>query len=54
MASIWGRMWDIAGRTTKLNANVYAAVILVLSVICLWKIFETRGQGGWKALIPFY
>ena len=54
MTSIWSRIWDFAGKTSKFNSYVYAAVILVLSVICLWKIFEARGQGGWKALIPFY
>jgi uncharacterized membrane protein YhaH (DUF805 family) len=30
------------------------AVVYVLLVIALWKIFVKAGQPGWKALIPFY
>ena len=26
----------------------------ILCIICLWAIFEKRGEEGWTALIPFY
>ena len=26
----------------------------IASLVALWKIFEDRGQAGWKALIPYY
>ncbi len=29
-------------------------VLVVLAVICNWKIMEKAGEPGWKALIPFY
>jgi hypothetical protein len=29
-------------------------VILIVSIIAMWKIFEKAGREGWKSLIPFY
>lgn len=29
-------------------------VILVLSIVAEWKIFEKAGVAGWKVLVPFY
>ena len=34
--------------------NVISTILWVLGVISLWKIFEDRGEKGWKAIIPFY
>ena len=29
-------------------------VFLILSIICMWRIFSKAGEGGWKCLIPIY
>lgn len=30
------------------------AVIIVLSITVMWKVFSKAGESGWKSLIPFY
>lgn len=42
---------DNSMSTSSILADV---VVLVLSIIFLWKIFEKAGEKGWKALIPIY
>lgn len=34
--------------------NIGSAVICILALIAMWKIFSKAGQGGWKVLIPIY
>ena len=34
--------------------NIGSAVICILTLIAMWKIFSKAGQGGWKVLIPIY
>jgi hypothetical protein len=29
-------------------------VILIVSIIAMWKIFEKAGEAGWKSIIPIY
>lgn len=29
-------------------------VIVVITLVAMWKIFEKAGRAGWKCLIPFY
>ena len=29
-------------------------VLLVVSIVAAWKVFEKAGEKGWKILIPFY
>lgn len=31
-----------------------ALILIVISIIAMWKIFEKAGREGWKAIIPFY
>lgn len=33
---------------------IFAAIFLIISVVCYWRIFEKAGQPGWKAIIPIY
>lgn len=33
---------------------LFVAVIVVVSIIGMWRVFEKAGQSGWKALVPFY
>ena len=54
MTGIVSNIWDIAQGTTRLRSGISVSVMFILNIIFLWKIFEMRGQGGWKALIPFY
>lgn len=37
-----------------MNYMPVSIVMLVLTVIFLWKIFEKTGEAGWKAIIPVY
>lgn len=34
--------------------SVIANLAWIASLVALWKIFEDRGEAGWKALIPVY
>jgi len=34
--------------------SVFIFVIIIITIVSLWKIFEKAGVEGWKALIPFY
>ena len=36
------------------SVNIGTLIVIVLLIIAMWKIFTKAGQGGWKALIPFY
>ncbi len=36
------------------TVNIGSAVICILTLIAMWKIFSKAGQGGWKVLIPIY
>ena len=40
--------------TTTFIADLFMIVSFVLIVIGSWRIFEDRGEKGWKALIPIY
>ena len=33
---------------------IICLVILVITIIGMWKVFEKAGREGWKAIIPFY
>ncbi|MDW3645650.1 MAG: DUF5684 domain-containing protein [Bacteroidia bacterium] len=35
-------------------AGLFAVLFLVLFHVCLAKIFEKAGEGGWKAFVPLY
>ena len=30
------------------------AIVIVLGIVGMWKIFEKAGEAGWKAIIPIY
>ena len=38
----------------QVTFNPVAGILGIVSIIAMWKIFEDRGEQGWKALIPFY
>jgi hypothetical protein len=29
-------------------------VVIIVSLVAMWKVFSKAGQAGWKSLIPFY
>lgn len=33
---------------------VFFMILLVVSIVALWKVFEKAGVPGWKAIIPIY
>jgi len=33
---------------------IFIAIVVIISVIGLWKVFTKAGHPGWAALIPFY
>lgn len=33
---------------------IISLVILVITIIGMWKVFEKAGREGWKSIIPFY
>ncbi|WP_294467965.1 DUF5684 domain-containing protein [uncultured Anaerofustis sp.] len=33
---------------------VFPLILIVLTILARWKVFEKAGEKGWKALIPFY
>lgn len=33
---------------------MFFLVMIILFIVCHWKIFTKAGQEGWKCLIPFY
>ena len=37
-----------------LVVGIIGLVVLVLSIIANWKIYEKAGEAGWKCLIPYY
>lgn len=34
--------------------SVWFALIFLISILPMWKIFEKAGQDGWKSIIPIY
>lgn len=34
--------------------SIIQLVLMILTIVSLWKIFEMFGQKGWAAIIPFY
>ena len=36
------------------GAAIVGAVVLVLTIASMWKIFSKAGQPGWAALVPIY
>lgn len=34
--------------------SVWFALICLISILPMWKIFEKAGQDGWKSIIPIY
>ncbi len=34
--------------------SVWIALIFLISILPMWKIFEKAGEDGWKAIIPIY
>ena len=37
---------------TNFTVNILQPILSILSMVSHWKIFEDRGEKGWKALIP--
>ena len=33
---------------------IFAIVLMVVSVVAMWKIFEKAGKPGWAAVVPIY
>jgi len=41
-------------KATIIGIVAGAALLVVLLIVSLWKVFEKAGQAGWKSLIPIY
>lgn len=40
--------------TTDPTTNVVSAIVAVLMIVALWKIFTKAKQPGWAAIVPIY
>lgn len=40
--------------TTISFVNPLPMILSIAGIVAMWKIFEDRGEKGWKSLIPFY
>ena len=40
--------------TTVSYVNPLPMILSIAGIVAMWKIFEDRGEKGWKSLIPFY
>lgn len=38
----------------QISYNPLQGILNILGIVGMWKIFEDRGEKGWKAIIPFY
>ncbi|MBR2133832.1 MAG: hypothetical protein IJ851_03890 [Eubacterium sp.] len=38
----------------QIVSGICAFIVVVLSIIANWKLFEKAGEAGWKAIIPIY
>ena len=53
-------MYDINDILRNLDAlnkpgyKISSLVIMILSLVAMWKIFEKAGEQGWKSIIPIY
>ena len=43
---------DIAGFMGGLS--IFSLVVLIVSIVSTWKIFEKAGKPGWAAIVPIY
>ncbi len=47
-------MWEVAAAAYSGVWTVIQVVLLVLTIVAYWRIFEKAGEKGWKAIIPVY
>lgn len=47
-------MYTAIGTGVLAVYSIFILVIVVLSIIAMWKIFTKAGKPGWACLIPFY
>jgi len=33
---------------------VIMLALIIFEIVCMWRVFEKAGEGGWKSLIPIY
>lgn len=52
IGSIFGSLFAILG--SLLLVFLVGAILLVISIICNWRLFVKMGEPGWKSLIPIY
>ncbi|MFT3861839.1 DUF5684 domain-containing protein [Micropruina sp.] len=43
----------VAWLTSAVTAS-FGAIVLVASIVALWRVFAKAGQPGWAALVPLY
>ncbi len=45
---------SIASQGASTGSIVFSLVVLVISIVAMWKLFEKAGEAGWKSIIPIY
>lgn len=43
-----------AFQEVSMVVNIASIAIAVFTILCMWKVFNKAGEGGWKILIPIY
>lgn len=46
--------YDAAAATFGAGYTIVAIVILILTLVAMWRIFTKAGKPGWGCIIPFY
>ena len=54
LAYLSGHKEDFANETMFTVFLVICGVLLVITIVGYWKVFEKMGEPGWKAIIPIY
>ena len=54
LAYLSGHKEDFANETLFMVLLVVSAVLLVVTIVGYWKVFEKMGEPGWKAIVPIY
>ncbi len=60
LSSLFAQTTSYTETTVKVNSSVlttyyiFIAILSIVSIVAMWKIFTKAGEEGWKSIIPFY